>query len=200
MLCFLAGMEQFDSYAAGWFCLSRCTSRCIPSCCPQAPDALRRGRYGPEGLYCSFSYFYVVYSDRADDSRPALRVAGFTGDDTSLAVFFCCLRAQDDRHFGRHGPEGQLRRRGQGLRSRSPWCGARVHCRMWIWRRRQGLRSRSPGFGARVHCRMLQLINKVVTPCHVAEVPQVVHGSSVAGVEKTVKIPQLQLVGGAVLG
>ena len=31
MLGILAGMEQIDSYAVGWFCLSRCTSRCIPS-------------------------------------------------------------------------------------------------------------------------------------------------------------------------
>ena len=42
------------------------------------------------------------------------------------------------------------------------------------------------------------------TPCRGAEVPQVVHGSSIRlsspHVEKTVKIPQLQLVGGAVLG
>ena len=56
----------------------------------------------------------------------------FTGDDTSRAVFLVCLRAQDARHFGRHGPEGHLRRPRQGLRSRSPWFGARVHCRMWF--------------------------------------------------------------------
>ena len=105
------------------------------------------------------------------------------------------------RHFGRHGPEGQLRRRGQGLRSRSPWCGARVHCRMWMWHRRQGLvlvftaaccssstRSYTPCRGAEVA--LWQLTDKVFDV-------QVVHGSSVAGVEKTVEIPQLQLVGGA---
>ena len=50
MLGILAGMEQIDSYAVGWFCLSRCTSRCIPSCCPQAPDACHHGRYGPEAM------------------------------------------------------------------------------------------------------------------------------------------------------
>ena len=34
------------------------------------------------------------------DSRPALRVAGFAGDDTARAVFLGCIRAQDAWHFG----------------------------------------------------------------------------------------------------
>ena len=36
-------------------------------------------------------------------------VAGFTGDDTSRAVFLVCLRAHDARHHGRYGPQGFLR-------------------------------------------------------------------------------------------
>ena len=56
--------------------------------------------------------------------------AGFTGDDTSRAVFLVCLHAQDARHFGRHGPEGQLCSAEESCgsstfhsrhRGRSPW-------------------------------------------------------------------------------
>ena len=43
-------------------------------------------------------------------------LAGFTGDDIPRAAFLRCLCAQGVWHFGRHGPAGQLRRRGQGLR------------------------------------------------------------------------------------
>ena len=48
---------------------------------------------GVEAL-CSFIKFFLD--------------AGFTIDETSRAVFLVCLHAQDARHFGRHGPEGQL--------------------------------------------------------------------------------------------
>ena len=41
----------------------------------------------PKDCIAFFAVSSWVYSDRAVDSRPALRVAGFTGDDTSRAVF-----------------------------------------------------------------------------------------------------------------
>ena len=131
----IVGMDQYYSllrarhrhwqrHFQGWFCWSffaLCSSRSSSGlgCFASWPVWTRRT------LLRFWGFFTWVYSDRAVDSRPALRVAGFTGDDTSRAVFLGCLRAQDARHFGRHGPEGQLRRRGQGLRSRSPlWCSS----------------------------------------------------------------------------
>ena len=44
----LAGINQRDSYAVGWFCWY-CTSRFVPSCRLQATDACHHSRYGPEG-------------------------------------------------------------------------------------------------------------------------------------------------------
>ena len=35
-------------------------------------------------------------------------LAGFAGDGSPRAVFLICLHAQDARHFGRFGPEGQF--------------------------------------------------------------------------------------------
>ena len=35
-------------------------------------------------------------------------LAGFAGDGSPRAVFLICLHAQDARHFGRYGPEGQF--------------------------------------------------------------------------------------------
>ena len=82
MLGILAGMEQIDSYAAGWFCLSRCTSRCIPSCCPQAPDACHHGRYGPEGML-----------------RVAMpKTAEFRSDSSSQVVDISFCGAEVDSH------------------------------------------------------------------------------------------------------
>ena len=119
------------------------------------------------------------------DSGSVIYYAGFAGDNAPRAVFLG-LQAHDARHHGRYGPEGQIWRREQGLRSRSPWCGARFHCRVWIWCRWQGLRSRSPGFGARVHCRMLQLINKVVYTLSWRR------GSTVACIRRLCMVPRLQ--------
>ena len=48
MLRIMAGMNQMDSYAVGWFCWY-CTSRCVPSCRRQATDACHHVRCGPEG-------------------------------------------------------------------------------------------------------------------------------------------------------
>ena len=70
----------------------------VDTCCCQSTKAL-----------IGFPVSTSVYSDRAVDSRPALRVAGFTGDDTSRAVFLVCLRAQDARHRCRYGPQGIFR-------------------------------------------------------------------------------------------
>ena len=42
-------------------------------------------------------------------TRRTVVLGGFAGDDSSRAVFLFCLHAQDARHFGRYGPEGQFR-------------------------------------------------------------------------------------------
>ena len=149
-----AGMDPKDCFALFGISLfkARFTGDSAPRAVSfflllSVPDARHPGRHGPEGHLCCevvaalvaeygsgmFLLVLLVDAVRAvfaslSAGPPAggqLRgVAGFAGDDTSRAVFLGCLRAQDARHFGRHGPEGQLRRRGQGLRSRSPWCGA----------------------------------------------------------------------------
>ena len=46
--------------------------------------------------------------DEAASLIPLLPVGGFAGDNTTRAVFLVCLHAQDARHVGRYGSEGQL--------------------------------------------------------------------------------------------
>ena len=67
----------------GWFLLALCSFRSSsgPGCFASWPVWTRRTRF-----VVLFGIFTWVYSDRAIDSRPALRVAGFTGGDTSRAV------------------------------------------------------------------------------------------------------------------
>ena len=110
MLVIMAGMFLMYSYAArrlrpssmpvwhvqGCYCWFF-TSRCVPS----------RGQkvlgYGTEGqLCCLFGAALVVFSGSG------MCVAGFPGDDLTRCVPFCGGNAQDARHLGRFGPEGQF--------------------------------------------------------------------------------------------
>ena len=136
MLRIMAGMDPKDCFALFGISLfkARFTGDSAPRAVSfflllSVPDARHPGRHGPEGHLCCevvaalvaeyasgmFLLVLLVDAVRAvfaslSAGPPAggqLRgVAGFAGDDTSRAVFFGCLRAQDARHFGRHGPEG----------------------------------------------------------------------------------------------
>ena len=85
MLRIMAGADQRDSYAVGWF-YWYCTSCCVPLRCRQAQDAPHHGRYGPEGQLCGW----------------------FCRHCTSGRAPPCRLQAQDACHHGRYGPEGPL--------------------------------------------------------------------------------------------
>ena len=86
MLGILADMEQIDSYAVGWFCLSRCTSRCIPSCCPQAPDACHHGRYGPEGMLRVAVQKLRIFRSCSSSQVVDISCCGAEADSHGLAV------------------------------------------------------------------------------------------------------------------
>ena len=149
-------------------------------------------------------------------------LAGFAGDDSPCAVFLICLHAQDARHFGRYGPEGQFgwvllvtillalcslvvfapKMLGilVDMDQKDSYGDVGKDCALALLGVVLGFIA-GCGYGADGKDCALTLLGLVLvftaaccssstrsnTPCHDAEVPQVVHGSSVAGVEKTVE-------------
>ena len=88
MLCIMAGMDQKDSLlavaCARLVLLVFHTSCCVP--------------------WCRFQALIPCIMDGMDQENS---LVGCAGDDTARAVFLLCLHAQDARHSGWYGPEGQ---------------------------------------------------------------------------------------------
>ena len=89
MLGILACMDQFDSYAVGWFFLARCTSRCVLL----FDKPMMLGILADMDKKDSMRFFLIL----------VLLVTG-----TSRCVLFPGSQAHDAPHHGRDAPDRQL--------------------------------------------------------------------------------------------
>ena len=178
MLGIMAGMDQKDS---GALIVVSCSDMCKARVAGFTP------RY----------VFPLVVGKPAGRSvwtrRTFVQLAGFTGDDTSCAVFSSFSSGPDARHLGRYEPAGLLQG-GAEADSHGLCCSSRP----WRFPSCSSTGRSSSRRGAEVFshgpdcCRTMEIPQFVDT---VADVPVVQsYRFSRAGVEETFVLPQLQLV------